>query len=290
LTRLTFPIFFLDWYLCELCGIYFHEVQILRWKSIVEDTRESSLLLNTYNDLKALRGEIERVYPHYEYLAQSILTVAPEKYDKAYAAIYSDVKQRQNQLWTLLKQYQVGVKRLMALEGENPTEGAILRNLRSDFSNYAQLRLPTLKRYQGRIAQLEVEGLSDVFVLLVQLENDMRALPSVWETFGKAFDLCAHRVRTEVQSASGHANISFDDHMKSLESKIYDKSRINDLKGLSVGTVIRKVAERIRAMEKVVHRRGIEAPITLDVLSYLAKTLEDTYDKSISYSNWKSAK
>lgn len=279
-----------DWNLCELCGIYFHDVQILRWRHVVETATEESRLLSVYGELKALRGEIERTFPHYEYLCQSILDVAPEKYDKAYAAIYSEVKDRQTQLWRLMKQYQVEVKKVMALEPIIPTEATILRNLKSDVSNYVALRLPVLKKYQSRIGALEVEGLSDVLVLLVQLENDMRALASVWETFGKAFDLCAQRVRSELQTATSHASITFEEHYKMLEATIQAPGRVNDLKGLSVGTVIRKVAERIRAMEKVIIRRGVEAPIALDVLRYLAKTLEDTYDKSTNLSNWKSAK
>lgn len=179
------------------------------------------------------------------------------------------------------------------MEPNNHAEALLLKNIKTDVSNFLQLRLPILKACQQRISKLEFDGLVSAYFLLSCIEHDMRSQPAVWATFGKAFDLCAQRLRSELEWFSGQAGltvVSFQARLDEMQDAIQSPERKNDIMGMPVGTVIRKVAEKLRAMQKSLRKRGIEAPIATETLGYLAQNLEEIYDKSVSYSNWKSAK
>jgi hypothetical protein len=111
-------------------------------------TKEHNELNATYGELAAIKGEIERIFPHFEYLANSIFETSPPVIDDHFATTFADVKEKQARLWELIKNFQFGVKKVMDTNLTCRSEQIVLNNIKSELRQYTEKRLPQLKRYQ----------------------------------------------------------------------------------------------------------------------------------------------
>jgi hypothetical protein len=181
-------------------------------------TKEHNELHAIYGELSAVKSEIERIYPHFEYLANSIFESSPPCVGEHFASTFYDVKEKQTKLWDLIKSFQFGVKKVMDATLSCHSERKVLGNIKSDLRAYSERKLPQLKNYQQvrfielanvfvlvlsiplaqMIAAWEVEALGDAYVEVGKLADQLRHLPESRETFGKLFDRAIQIVRANL--------------------------------------------------------------------------------------------
>jgi len=207
-------------------------------------------------------------------------------------------------LLALLKDYEESLKRIDASSVKMETEKLLVSNVKKSLTNFLQVSLVSFQDIQKKVSKVELNSVVHVYIFLRQLEFETRSHTTFPGRFKKILDeVSEHVIREASQICTIQAQIDWDIMKARIDKRtkkkqqalvttpqsalIPPKENVKSHKDFITNTaepiLIRKVTQLVSDQHKRFITRGIHAPMTAKVLSFVLHKLEKGYDDALKW-------
>lgn len=302
---------------CEKCGLMLEYQATNEQKRKIRDALKSSQLLVMYNDVNGSKQMLHALMTQFEYLADSITSVksagkSTEKEDASWGASYNASKTAEKKIVAQVKDFQSHMQQLQSYQAEG-SEKIVFKNVTLVFVEFLKNFLPGFKDVQKKIARVELNHVSKVYLLVKQLEFETKSHAVFRGSWGKLLQKAIEEIQKEVTQitllATGEtdwaiAKESLEKRVKRRERSLLEnptKSLLapqktpnspngNNTNGNGIVPVevaianmvepllMKKVMLVVRQLADRFSQRRIQTPTTHRVLGWLISELEKEFD------------
>jgi len=294
---------------CEKCShiLDFQKEREVRRK--FRALKDQYQLTDVYANSTQIKDQIKQLLPQYDYLATSITEIkisgSSERDDTSFGISYPQAKLKEKKLLALFKDYEESLKKIdTALNGKTETEKLLVSNVKKSFTNYLQVSLVSFQDIQKKVSKVELNSVVHVYIFLRQLEFETRSHATFPGRFKKILDeVSEHVIRESSQICTLQAQIDWESMKARIDKRIKKrqqalittpqtalippkdniKSHKDSIVNTAEPTLMRKVTLLVSDQHKRFLTRGIHAPMTAKVLSFVLHKLEKGYDDALKW-------